>query len=79
MEEMLENPEDPEQAMTFTEDLATAVEGEDSMSEQDIYQSTKLIEAAARAKPNNASTAKHIIKVLLNNELRNITCNLELW
>ncbi|WAR24926.1 AGRL2-like protein [Mya arenaria] len=35
------------------------------MSEQDLYQTTVLLETAGRAKPNNASQAKTIIKDIL--------------
>ena len=51
------------EARVFTETLALTVESETAMSEQDIYQSTKLMEAAAKATPDNATDAIDIIKV----------------
>lgn len=63
MEEFLSNTSDSEKAVAFTENLATSVESESVMSEQDIFQSTKLMSAASNAKPKNSTEAKNIIKV----------------
>lgn len=60
---MLEDPENAEQAESYTENLASTAASDAVMSEQDIYQSTKLMNAAAQVKPKNASVAKSIIKV----------------
>ncbi|XP_052777060.1 adhesion G protein-coupled receptor L4-like isoform X2 [Mya arenaria] len=63
-ESFLEEPCNTEAALAFTRSLAAAGEIP-AMSEQDLYQTTVLLETAGRAKPNNASQAKTIIKDIL--------------
>ncbi|WAR24928.1 AGRL2-like protein [Mya arenaria] len=63
-EAFLEDPDNAEAALAFTGSLAAAGETP-AMSEQDLYQTTVLLETAGRAKPNNASQAKTIIKDVL--------------
>lgn len=64
MEEFMKEPENPDLAQAFTENLAaTASESDSTMSEQDIYQSTVLMQSVVHVKPNNASQAKAIMKV----------------
>ena len=61
---MLAEPEDTDQVISFTNHLAeSASRPETLLTEQDIYQSTKLMGVAANTKPQNASAAKLIIKV----------------
>ncbi|XP_060590679.1 adhesion G protein-coupled receptor L2-like [Ruditapes philippinarum] len=61
-DEFLADPEDSEKAMTFTGNLAAMVNESEEMSEQDVYQTTKLMNAASNAKPKNSKEAKGIIK-----------------
>ncbi|XP_053395243.1 adhesion G protein-coupled receptor L4-like isoform X2 [Mercenaria mercenaria] len=61
-EEFLANTSDSEQAMAFTENLAASVDSDEAISEQDMFQSTKLMDAASKAKPKNSREAKNIIK-----------------
>ncbi|XP_052777057.1 adhesion G protein-coupled receptor L3-like [Mya arenaria] len=63
-ESFLEDPCNTDAALTFTGSLAAAGETP-AMSEQDLYQTTVLLETAGRAKPNNASQAETIIKDVL--------------
>ncbi|XP_052777119.1 adhesion G protein-coupled receptor L1-like isoform X1 [Mya arenaria] len=63
-EAFLEDPGNAEAALAFTGSLAAASETP-AMSEQDLYQTTVLLETAGRARPNNASQAKTIIKDVL--------------
>ncbi|KAL4236327.1 hypothetical protein ACF0H5_004714 [Mactra antiquata] len=62
LENLLNDLENAEQAESFTENLASTAVADSVMSEQDIYQSTKLMEAASQAIPKNSSVAKNIIK-----------------
>ncbi|XP_045157871.2 adhesion G protein-coupled receptor L4-like isoform X2 [Mercenaria mercenaria] len=62
MEVFLSDTSNSEKAVEFTENLAASVQSETVMSEQDIFQSTKLMNAASNAKPKNSSEAKNIIK-----------------
>ncbi|XP_053395247.1 adhesion G protein-coupled receptor L4-like isoform X2 [Mercenaria mercenaria] len=62
MEDFLSNTSNSEKAIEFTENLVASVESDAVMSEQDIFQSTKLMDAASQAKPKNSSEAKSIIK-----------------
>ena len=63
LDEVLTDEENTDAVIEFTEELATTFESDSVMSEQDIYQSSKLLANVAKAKPNNASSAKAIIKV----------------
>jgi hypothetical protein len=63
VKEFLSNTNNSEKAVEFTENLAASVQTEEVLSEQDLFQSTKLMEAASNAKPKNSTDAKNIIKV----------------
>ncbi|XP_052777366.1 adhesion G protein-coupled receptor L2-like [Mya arenaria] len=63
-ESFLEDPGNEEATLAFTGSLAAAAETP-AMSEQDLYQTTVLLETTGRAKPNNASQAKTIIEDVL--------------
>ncbi|XP_060577731.1 adhesion G protein-coupled receptor L3-like isoform X2 [Ruditapes philippinarum] len=62
MEEFLTNTSNSEKAIEFTVNLAASVETENVMSEQDLFQSTKLMDAASKAKPKNSTEATSIIR-----------------
>ncbi|XP_060590681.1 adhesion G protein-coupled receptor L3-like isoform X2 [Ruditapes philippinarum] len=62
MEEFLTNTSNSEKALEFTVNLAASVETESVMSEQDLFQSTKLMDAASKAKPKNSTEATSIIR-----------------
>ncbi|XP_060577723.1 adhesion G protein-coupled receptor L1-like isoform X3 [Ruditapes philippinarum] len=62
VKEFLSNTNNSEKAVEFTENLAASVQTEEVLSEQDLFQSTKLMEAASNAKPKNSTDAKNIIK-----------------
>lgn len=57
------NTSNTEVAVEFTENLAASVDTE--MSEQDIFQTTKLLDAVSNANPSNSSGAKSIIQVFM--------------
>ncbi|KAH3734239.1 hypothetical protein DPMN_040678, partial [Dreissena polymorpha] len=65
MDEFLSNTANADAAVAFTETLAAVSAAPGAMSEQDLYQSTVLMQAAAQARPGNASQAKAIIKNVL--------------
>lgn len=66
MEDLLKDPENPELALAFTETLAAATsQGTETMSEQDLYQSTVLLESVAHTVPSNSTQAKSIMKVVV--------------
>ncbi|KAH3734241.1 hypothetical protein DPMN_040680 [Dreissena polymorpha] len=65
MDEFLSNTANADAAVAFTETLATVSAAPGAMSEQDLYQSTVLMQAAAQARPGNASQAKAIIMNVL--------------
>lgn len=63
VQDFLSNTSSSEKAVKFTETLVASVETESVLSEQDIFQSTKLMKAASNAKPKNSTDAKKIIQV----------------
>ena len=67
MDEFLSDKANAEPAVSFTETLAAVSSAPGAMSQQDLYQSTVLMQAAAQARPGNASQAKAIITV--NNDV----------
>ncbi|XP_052239098.1 adhesion G protein-coupled receptor L1-like isoform X3 [Dreissena polymorpha] len=65
MDEFLSDKANAEPAVSFTETLAAVSSAPGAMSQQDLYQSTVLMQAAAQARPGNASQAKAIITNVL--------------
>lgn len=65
MEDMIKDPENPELALAFTETLAaTTSQQTTTLSEQDLYQSTVLLQSVSHTVPSNSTQAKSIMKVL---------------
>jgi hypothetical protein len=75
MEEFLTNTSNSEKALEFTVNLAASVETENVMSEQDLFQSTKLMDAASKAKPKNSTEATSIIRVINQLYLQSVISN----
>ena len=64
MEDLMNDPTNPELALEFTETLAaTTSQGSGTMSEQDLYQSTVLLDSVSHVVPKNKTQAKSIMKV----------------
>ena len=62
-EEILKSENNSAATVTFMETLADTLDL-DTSSEQDLYQSTKLMATAAKANPENEEAAKQIVEVI---------------
>ena len=57
-------------AMAFSSNLAATAADTEEMSEQDVYQTTKLMKDVSNAKPKNSKEAKSLIKVHIMKSVR---------